>query len=177
MTTALRAACTHQTIGDSHGTRRERISFPRKIPSTWKTSMRTGTMTMYYAASTGVDCQKGMQGQKGEQDPMRKHGHSLNRKYRRNYLSRKERKTKTGKHPRDREEDIRTLVPSLGQRAYYQYNSLQSMPSNSLKLGLLLGLHPNHFPRDCPCQHCRCSCHNYRLPHPCIIIRSEDNVS
>ena len=39
------------------------------------------------------------------------------------------------------------------------------MSSNSLKLGLLLGLHPNHFPRDCPCQHCCCSCHNYKLPH------------
>ena len=39
------------------------------------------------------------------------------------------------------------------------------MPSNNLKLGLLLGLHPNHFLRDCPCQHCRCSCHSYRLSH------------
>ena len=59
MTTALRVACTHQTIGDSHGTRRERISSLRKTPSTWKTSIRAGTMTMYYVVNTGGDCQNG----------------------------------------------------------------------------------------------------------------------
>ena len=72
-------------------------------------------------------------------------------------------KDRTGKQPKDERKNIRTFVPSLNRRTYYQYNSLQFMSSNSLKLGLLLGLHPNYFPRDCPCQHCRCSCHNYRL--------------
>ena len=37
------------------------------------------------------------------------------------------------------------------------------MSFNSLKLELLLSLYLNHFSKDCPCQHCRYSCHNYRL--------------
>ena len=37
------------------------------------------------------------------------------------------------------------------------------MSSNSLKLELLLRLHFNYFSRDCLCQRCRYSCHNYRL--------------
>ena len=37
------------------------------------------------------------------------------------------------------------------------------MSSNSLKLGLLLGLLSNHYPKDCPCQHCTCGCHHYWL--------------
>ena len=41
------------------------------------------------------------------------------------------------------------------------------MSSNSLKLRLLLGLVPNHYPKDCPCQHCRCDCHRLRLLQYC----------
>ena len=43
------------------------------------------------------------------------------------------------------------------------------MSSNSLKLGLLLGLQLNHYSKDCPCQHCKYSCHHYRLSHVRVI--------
>ena len=39
------------------------------------------------------------------------------------------------------------------------------MSFNSLKLGLLLGLIPNHFLKDCSCQHYKCDCHHHRLLH------------
>ena len=39
------------------------------------------------------------------------------------------------------------------------------MSFNNLKLGLLLELISNHYSKDCPCQHCRCDCHHYKLSH------------
>ena len=57
-TTALRAACIHRTIGDSHGTRKGKTSSLRRTLSTWKISMRAGTMTTYCTASMGGNYQK-----------------------------------------------------------------------------------------------------------------------
>ena len=47
-----------------------------------------------------------------------------------------------------------------------QYTLPQSffMSFNVLKLGFLLGLHPNHKERHCPCHTCKCRCHLYKLP-------------
>ena len=37
------------------------------------------------------------------------------------------------------------------------------MSFNNFKLGLLLKLQSNYYLKDCPYQHCRCSCHHYKL--------------
>ena len=48
-------------------------------------------------------------------------------------------------------------------------------PNKLVTLALLLGLVPNHTEKHCPCQHCRCRCHLYRLSQIDTITRKQKN--
>ena len=44
-------------------------------------------------------------------------------------------------------------------------------------LALLLGLVSNHTKKHCPCQHCRCRCHLYKLSHHTYVKARMETVS
>ena len=124
MTTALRAACIHQTTEDSHEIRREKTSSLRKTPSTWKTSMHAETMTMYYAVSTrgnGIAIRRGNRISLPKRDTRSKEETRFKtetwiftkRKIQKHHLIKKKEKDRTERQSKNKRKNIRTLVPSL----------------------------------------------------------------